>query len=122
MYYIVGRTGTQLDTIKILLEINKGIAVNIIDRETAIAISKSENRADSRVIYVKISTCEAWDRLVMPDFRNEEFRQLFNNEQLEFHHNHFEKYCDYEVWEKVPIIDTVNAIYEYIRKENGNEV
>lgn len=121
-YYLIGRTGSHVDTIKKLLEIDKNVAVDVIDRDTAIAISNSPNKCDSRIIYVKISTYEAWDRLVLPNPLNETTRQIFMDEQMEFHHNHFEKYCDYEVWEKVPIIDTVNAIYEYIRKENGNEV
>lgn len=125
-FYIVGRTGTQVENIAQLIKNVHGEEHTIIPTYDANCISfKQEGERDTFFVYVKIPTTVAWDRVVTPKDENgrlispviNDFMQSkFVDDQIVFVNGRFEHLADYTIDENDMLINTANDIWEYIRK------
>lgn len=133
-FYIVGRTGTQIEAIAdIIKNFHETDHILIPTNDVACVELKQEGNRDIFFVYIKIPTTTAWDRVVATKDENgrlingkidDLMQSKFVDDQISFVNNKFEQYADYTIDESEMLVSTAYAVWDFIRKcegtDNGN--
>lgn len=120
-FILCGKSNSNRELIQTMLLKEKNFQIEIKPPTEALEIRNSD-KDNAFIIYTYITPEKTWDRLIQDNIdNNKDKTKIFVNEILEFETTQFKDKANYWTEEEEPIQETVNKIWECIKRERGTD-